>query len=76
MAFFEQGSNNERLIGSLDMLEERREMVLVWLADYQQRLAQGYNRNVRPREFVLGDLFLCKAVGNMRYRNAVKLAPN
>ena len=76
MTCFEQGSNNEGLIGSLDMLEERREMVFVWLANYQKRLAQGYNRNVRPREFVLGDLVLCKAVGNMRYQNAVKLASN
>lgn len=58
VAYFEQGSNNEGLVGSLDMLEEQREMVSVWLADYQQRLAQWYNRDVRPREFVSGDLVL------------------
>lgn len=50
VACFEQGSNNEGLVGSLDMLEEQREMESVWLADYQHILAQRYNRNVRPRE--------------------------
>lgn len=33
-------------------------MSLVPLADYQQKLSKGYNRNVKPREFMLGDLVL------------------
>jgi len=66
VTYFEQGSNSEGLAGSLDMLEERREMVFVRLANYQQRLAQRYNKNVGPRDFVSGDLVLCKAVRNMR----------
>ena len=43
---------------NLDLLEERRDMAFVWLANYQQKLARGYNRNVKPREFVAGDLVL------------------
>ena len=51
-------------------------MVVVRLAHYQQKLAQGYNRNVRPRGFMVGDLVLWKAVGSMKDQNAGKLAPN
>ena len=35
VADFVQSSNDERMVGNLDALEERREMVAVWLADYQ-----------------------------------------
>jgi len=64
------------MIGNLDALEERRDMVSVRLANDQQKLAQRYNRKVRPREFVAGDLVLRKAIGSMKYHNASKLAPN
>ena len=47
-----------QMVGNLDALEERREMVFVWLADYQQKLAWGYNKKVRPWKFVVGDLVL------------------
>lgn len=76
MAYFEQGHNDEGLIGSLDVLEERRDMVSIRLSNYQKRLAQGYNRNVRPQEFVLGDLVLHKAIGSMKDQNVGKLEPN
>ena len=55
---FTQSHNDECMFENLDTLEERRDVVSVWLADYQQKLAQGYNRRVRPRELMLGDLFL------------------
>ena len=45
------------------------------LAEYQQKLAQRYNRDVKRREFCTGDLVLRKVVGNMRDFNAGKLAP-
>ena len=51
-------------------------MVAVQLADYQQRLAQGYNRRVRPWEFVPRDLVLQKAIGSMKDQSAGKLALN
>ena len=56
------------MIKWLDLLEESQDMVSIQLADYQQKLTWGYNRNVMPREFVAGDLVLQRAVG--------KLAPN
>lgn len=46
------------------------------LANYQQKLTQGYNRKVRPQEFVPEDIVLRKAVGSMKDQNADKLAPN
>lgn len=73
---FTQSNNDEGMIGNLDALEERREMVSIWLADYQQKLAQGYNRKVRPWGFVARDLVLRKAVGSVKDQNASKLAPN
>ena len=61
------------MIENLDTLEEKREMVAM-LADYQQNLAQGYNRKVRPWGFVTGDLF-CKKLWE-KYQNVGKLALN
>ena len=58
----------------LDWLEECREAATVWLAEYQQKLAQRYNRNVKGREFSAGELVLRKVVGNMRDMAAGKLA--
>lgn len=73
---FMRSNNDEYLIRNLDALEERREMVSVWMADYQQKLARGYNRKVRPREFMAGYLILQKAVGSMKDLSARKLALN
>ena len=59
----------------LDLLEEYREAATIRLAEYQQKLTRRYNRDVKTREFGVGDLVLQKAVGNMRDTNAGKLAP-
>lgn len=76
VANFAQSNNDEYMRGNLDVLEKQREMVSVWLADYQQKLAQGYNKKVRPREFIAGDLILQKTIGSMKDHNASKLEPN
>ena len=73
---FFPSNNDAQMFENLDFLEERRDMASVWLADYQPRLAQGYNRNVKPREFMVGDLVLWKAMGSMKDQNARKLASN
>ena len=44
------------------------------LAEYQQKLAWRYNRDVRKREFGEGDIVLRTVVGNTDI-NAGKLAP-
>ena len=53
------------MVKHLDLLEEYREMTTLRLAEYQQKLARRYNRDVKTREFGAGDLMLQKAVGSM-----------
>ena len=72
---FTLANNSELMLKQLNLLEERRESVTILLAEYQQKLAQRYNRDVRRREFGVGDLVLRKVVGNMRDVNVEKLAP-
>lgn len=64
------------MVRQLDLLEERREAVTIRLADYQQKLAQRYNKDVKRRAFGAGDLVLCRAMGSARDINAGKLVPN
>ena len=57
-------SNNDGLLEkSLDLIEERRENVKVQLANYQHKLKQGFDANVKLRPLVLGDLVLRKVLG-------------
>ena len=62
------------MLEHLDWLEECREVATVRLVEYQQRLAQRNNRDVKAGEFSAGDLVLRKVVGNMRDISAGKLA--
>ena len=52
------------MMRQLDLLEERRELVTIRLAEYQQKLVQRYNRDVRRREYSAEDLVLLRVVGN------------
>ena len=57
-------NNNDGLLEkSLDLIEERRENVKVQLANYQHKLKQGFDANVKLRPLVLGDLVLRKVLG-------------
>lgn len=69
-------ANEESMVRQLDLLEKCREAVTIHLADYQQKLAQRYNNDVKTREFDAGDLVLHRAIGSARDFNAGKLAPN
>ena len=51
-------------------------METIWLANYQQKMAQKYDKGVRSREFRAGDLVLHRAVGGAWDLSAGKLAPN
>ena len=55
----------------LDRLEECREAATVRLAEYQQKLAQRYNRNVKGREFSAGELVLRREIGRASCRERV-----
>ena len=72
---FNLTKNSKLMLKQLNLLKERQELATIRLAKYQQKLAQRYNRDVRKREFVVGDLVLQKVVGNTRDVNAGKLAP-
>ena len=73
---FSPKDNDEQLIRNLDLIEEKRENVMVQLAHYQQKLKQGYDANVRLRPLTPGDLVLCKVVGTAKNPAWGKLGPN
>ena len=73
---FSPKDNDEQLIGNLDLIEEKRENAMVQLANYQQKLKQGYDANVRLRPLTPGDLVLCKVVGTAKNPAWGKLGPN
>ena len=62
-SLFNPRDNDEQLAKSLDLIEEKRENVMVQLAYYQQKLKQGYDANVKLRPLTFGDLVLRKVVG-------------
>ena len=72
---FDPIQNELMMVERLDLLEEYQEEAVIRLAEYQQKLAWHYNRDVKTREFGARDLVLRRAVGNMRDTNAGKLAP-
>ena len=67
-------SNNELLEKSLDLIEERRERVMVQLAYYQHQLKQGYDAKVKL--LVPSDLVLRKVLGTAKNPVWGKLGPN
>ena len=60
---FNPSDNDEQLTKSLDLIEEKRENVMVQLANYQQNLKHGYDANVKLRPLTPGNLVLRKVVG-------------
>nr|XP_023886789.1 uncharacterized protein LOC111998898 [Quercus suber] len=70
-------NSNDKLLGrSLDLVDERRERVMVQLACYQQKLKQRYDVNVKLRPLALGDLVLRKVVRAAKNPSWGKLGPN
>ena len=72
---FSLAKNLELMMKQLNMLEECQESATIWLAEYQQKLAQRYNRDMRRKEFEVGDLVLRKVIGNTQDINVGKLVP-
>jgi hypothetical protein len=69
-------TNEDNLRKDLDLLEERRDLAMVQLASYQQRIKREHDKNIRPRIFRVGDLVLRKVMANTRKPNEGKLGPN
>ena len=73
---FSEESNDQLLSRHLDLVEENHEVALAKLANYQQKISRKYNKGIKCREFILGDLVLRKVLGNMRDPTMGKLGPN
>ncbi|XP_075654667.1 uncharacterized protein LOC142624802 [Castanea sativa] len=69
-------SNHDMLSDSLNTIEERREVASVKMGSYQQKLKQTYDKGVKSRPLVPGDLVLRKVVGTARNPTWGKLGPN
>lgn len=57
---YKQGSNDQ-VADILDLLEEVREEASIRLASYQNRVSRYYNRRVKTRSIMEGDLVLRKS---------------
>ena len=68
--------NDGLLEKSLNLIEERRESVMVQLAYYQHKLKQEYDANVKLRLLTVGDLVLRKVLGTAKNPIGGKLGPN
>uniref|UniRef100_A0A2N9HHC2 Uncharacterized protein n=1 Tax=Fagus sylvatica TaxID=28930 RepID=A0A2N9HHC2_FAGSY len=68
--------NESSLRMDLNLVEERRDMATIKLASYQHQMKRGYDKNIRPRSFQVGDLVLRKVVANTRNPSDGKLGPN
>ena len=66
MSSFTPNNNDGLLEKSLDLIEERRENVMVQLAYYQHKLKQRYDLNVRLRSLVPGDFVLRNVLGTAK----------
>ena len=73
---FSPNSNDNLLERGLDLIEERRENKMVYLAYYQHKLKQGYDAKVRLRPLEPGDLVLRKVLGTAKNPTWGKLGPN
>ena len=61
---FEVEKNDQLLCKHLDLVEENRDVASTKLANYQQRISRGYNKGIKNREFIPGDLVRRKVLGN------------
>ena len=55
---FNVEENDHLLSASLKLIDERREVAMVKMAYYQQKLRQGYDKRVKARPLAPGDLVL------------------
>ena len=68
--------NDEALHLNFDLLDEKREQVLRRTEDYQRKTAMYYNKKVKPRSYVPGDLVLKKLLPSRKNPAHAKLGPN
>ena len=69
-------ASEESMIRELDTSDELWEAAAIRVASYQRRLANSYNKRVKPRIFQPGDLFLRKDFKNTADPTTGKFQPN
>lgn len=75
-SLFDPDNNDQSLQESLDLIDEQREVAMVQLVHYQQKLNQGYDVGVKVRSLAPGDLVLRKVVGTAKNPSWGKLGLN
>ena len=75
-AQYEPALNDKMMRENVDLLEEVRDRVNIRAARYKERLVGYYNKRVRTRVFLPGDLVLRKMEASDPKGAAGKLAPN
>ena len=73
---YDQPTNEQLLLETLDSVEESREKAQLRVAAYQQKIAKYFNSKVRERKFKIGDLVLRRVFLNTRDPAAGVLGPN
>ncbi|XP_075633773.1 uncharacterized protein LOC142606279 [Castanea sativa] len=68
--------NHRMFLDNLNTVEEKREVASVKMANYQQKLKQTYDKGVKLRPLMPGDLVLRKVVGTVKNPAWGKLGPN
>ena len=73
---FNVEENHHFLVDNMDLAEERREIAMVKMASYQQKLKQMYGKGVKSRPLAPGYLVLRKVVRMAKNLTWGKLGPN
>ena len=71
-----ESENAESVVRELDASDELREAAAIRIASHHRRLANSYNKRVKPRVFQLGDLVLRKVFENIADLTTGKFQPN
>ena len=73
---YDQPTNEQLLLETLDSVKERREKAQLRVAAYQQKIARYFNFKVREKKFNMGDLVVRRVFLNTRDPAASVLGHN
>ncbi|GFY90891.1 hypothetical protein Acr_07g0010870 [Actinidia rufa] len=72
---FDKENNEAKLRLNLNLLDEKSELAKVHQTAYKHQVAKYYNKKVRHRSFLSGDLVLREVTLSIKELNAKKLGP-
>lgn len=73
---FDKEENDRLLFVSLELIDEKREMSMVRMVHYQQKLKHEYDKKVKSRPLAPGYLVLRKVMRTAKNLSWAKLGPN